>query len=203
MNDYFGTIPYPIANATYPVTLPVAELMLADLFECHSCLGYRFDSATAHRAEREGRREIVPCTVCGNAGAIMPGGVMHVDLAAGHAWEYGRPDLDLGSITVLARVRSPWRGRSGWYTEHVPEGTETGMPTGMKQGRAWGIHALARTAELAALDAARMAPIHVRSIRFTEPFAWPDGWPRSRRTMNAREALLAALDWPNGEARER
>lgn len=201
MSDYFGLTPYPLANVTYPVTLPVAEVTLADLYACHSCMGYRFDSATAHRAHAEGRSELVPCTVCGNAGAIMPGGTMHVDLAAGHSWEYSDRSLDLGCITVLARIRSPWRGRSGWHTERVPEGREKGMPTGMKQGRAWGVHALSRTAELAAIDAARNAGIAVRSVRFLAPFAWPAEWLRSLRTMDPREELLSALDWPNGEAR--
>jgi hypothetical protein len=100
---YYGDTPYPIAQAG-EITLPVAEVTLATMYVCHSCMGYRFDVESAKNNPGVG---LVPCTRCGNRGAVLPGETMFVDVAASHSWEYGEPKLDLGRICCTARLRSP------------------------------------------------------------------------------------------------
>jgi hypothetical protein len=127
---------------------------------------------------------------------------MLVDVAASHSWAYGKRELDLGRIYCTARLRSPWPGRGGWFTRDVPEDEEAGMPTATHVEGAFGVHALRRAAEVAAINAAESAGgMRVRSIRFLADFVWPSEWPISRRAMDARQEILAELDMPASRVR--
>jgi hypothetical protein len=71
------------------------------------------------------------------------------------------------------------------------------MPIGTHRESAFGVHALRRAAEVAAIEAASGAGgMRVRSIRFLSEIVWPSGWPISRRAMDARDRLLAEIDMP-------
>ena len=190
---YYGDTPYPIASCVpRGIALPVAEVTLATPYPCHSCMGYRFDVEHAHTHEKA---PLVPCSVCGNRGAVMPGEAVLVDVAASHSWERD-PSLGIGRIYCLARLRSPWPGRGGWYRES-PEGEEKGTASGSHSAQAFGASSLRMAAEVAAIEAVSNAGgLRCRSLRWLSEIEWPTSWPVSRRAMDAVDRLMAELDMP-------
>ena len=184
--------PYPLADDHWPLTLPVAEVTLASMHPCWRCMGHGIT------ARNEG-----PCKACDGRAAILPGGVVLFDCAARwHAQYASLRGNDLAIVSAVARLRSPWRGQGGWYTEQAPEGEELGTTRASREARATGVHSLRRAAEDAVCTALAAQGIAHRSIVWQSAFEWPATWGVSHFAMNVREALLMGLDLPPESVRQ-
>lgn len=190
MNKLSEPGPYPIADDHWPLTLPVAEVTLASIHVCYRCGG--------HELSRRGG----PCEACDGRGAILPGGTVLFDCAA--RWDEQKSmGPDLAIVSVIARLRSPWRGLGGWWTEGTRDGeAENGTSRAEKEARATGVNSLRNAAEDAVCEALRYSRglLH-RSIVWQGPFEWPATWGVSHRAMNVREELLMAMDLPRKSLR--
>ena len=177
--------PFPFPADRWPLTLPVAEVTLATVHPCWLCLG--------HGTSRKGG----PCEACDGRAAILPGGVVLFDCAA--EWDaQAHRGPDIAIVSVVARLRSPWRGLSGWWTSGKSSGeAENGTPRAEREARATGVNSLRVAAEDAVCEALRKAEgLAHRSIVWQSAFEWPATWGVSHRAMNVREALLMGMDLP-------
>lgn len=187
--------PWPIANEDCPVLLPVAEVVLASMYVCPSCGGYRFDESNISIGPEGTRGKLGPvCKTCQNEGAILPREKMLVDLAAG---TYLRSDSRERMIRVSSRLRCPWVYRRDEYYS---------MPRGWCGVEEWGPNTLRWCAIQSVISATHgvdgVRGVQVESVTFTKPIVWPDGWKRESQPRDglymrsATDFLLASLDYP-------
>lgn len=168
----------------YSLLLPPVEVVLATPYPCHSCMGYRLD----FRAAKSTAAGLQPCPVCANRGARLPGETAWVDAAASPP--------DAGYVSVLARMRSPFPGRDGWWTRDVPEGQERGMETSMASVVATGATALRVALARAAAGTLQANGALVAASMALPVVEWPAGWSRASRVhqTHGSNLILARLD---------
>lgn len=179
MTTYDRTKPRLVTDATYPTPLPVVEVVTLGPFLCPSCLGYRFDVWS-----EDSSKTMRPCPTCDNEGWLPIGSTMHLDCAARWWWQDDRPHLGILNVGVLARLRSPWRGRDGWHQ----------MARTCEMRPVWG----PRSLECLMLEAAQRAcggmqgentlssglpGVMIREVRAASPVVWPSGWPKPPRRV--------------------